>query len=295
MALPPVLASAPGLRAAELVIDGLSVCCFNRTSSEMFWEVAYPRQRQHELRITIQELDGADQPVGQPQPHDVDARVVSFNINLTNGSVAHYGQFPRGGPAARNFDRNAPDNDPHDLGWIIDLAGSELRHGNFLGLKPRHPSRPISLARIRHSLFCTLEPEDEDVIISPRPHDHTHPDSFVLGRNNTEIVGVLLATAPGEIRFESEPVGLLNISPLPYDQNRRYRIEIINTDTHSSPHVPPYVKGDLHLFYDDVIDVDGDQKALWAKPARPGKRFAPDGDCHTNGFGGSTLQPLIEP
>jgi hypothetical protein len=140
-----------------------------------------------------------------------------------------------------------------------------------------------------------LKPEDDDVRISPRLHNNpTHQDSFILGRNNTEIVGVLLATEPGDIRFESEPAGLLNISPLSHDHNHHYRIEIINTDTHSAQHVPPFVRGDLHLFYDDVIEVDGEPKELWAIPPKVG-RFAPDGDCHTNGFSGPALQPLIEP
>ena len=51
--LPAVLANAPGMRAAELVVDGLSVFCFNQ-SGEKFWEVAFPRQAQHDLTITIQ-------------------------------------------------------------------------------------------------------------------------------------------------------------------------------------------------------------------------------------------------
>lgn len=293
--LPNVLAQAPGKRAAILVIDGLSVCCFNRT--KMFWEVAYPRQSEHELRITIWELDGDDNRVGQEPKYDKEVHpdIVSFNISLTKGSTAHYNQYPRGGPVKLDFERLDPDNDPHDLAWLIDLAGPELQH-EFRRLLPRDPSRPVSLARIRHSMFCTLKPEAEPVVISPRRHNNPrHPDRFVLGRNNTEIVGVLLATeAAGEIRFASDPAGLLDINPLPYDQNKRYRIEIINMDTNPTQRVPPFVRGDLHLFYGHVIEVGGEQKELWAFPVEDG-RFAPDGDCHTNGFSGQTLQDLIEP
>src|SRR5687768_2633273 len=127
--LPRVLDSAPGLRAAILVIDGLSVCCFN-DSGEKFWEVAYPRQLRHQLRITIWELDGADQPVGTDPIFDreIHSGVVHFNISLSNGSVAHYSEFPEGGPLTHDFERLAPDNDPHDLAWFIDVRGSELRH-----------------------------------------------------------------------------------------------------------------------------------------------------------------------
>lgn len=291
--LPRVLASAPGRLAAILVIDGLSVCCFNKTGGEKFWEVAYPRQAHHDLRISIWNLDGANKPVGGPI-HDilVDRRVVRFDISLTNGSTDHYTQFPDGGPLTRDFERLAPDNDPHDLAWLIDLAGPELKHG-FRGLLPRNPRRsPVSLARIRHSLLCTLKPEDHPVVISPRRHNNPrHPDRFILGQNNTELVGVLLASAAGELRIASDPAGLLNIV-LPYDETRRYQIEVINMDTRGAQHVRPFARGDLHLFYDDVIDVSGEQKELWAIPS-PSARVAPDGDCHTNGFDGATLEGLL--
>src|SRR5690348_726178 len=169
MELPDVLTSAPGLRAAELLIDGLSVFCFNQTSEEKYWEVAYPRLLQHQLQITIQELDGTGQPVGDMQTHDVPDVVKSFNVRLTNGSLEHYNLFPSGGPREPDFDRtdnSAPDDNPNDLGWMVDLAGPELDHGNVV-LLPGHLSRPISLARIRHSLFCTSKPEAEEVRISP--------------------------------------------------------------------------------------------------------------------------------
>jgi hypothetical protein len=292
--LPPVLTNpALGMRAAELVIDGLSVCCFNSANPGRFWEVAYPRPANHELQITIQQLNGADQPVGQPVIHRIDARVDKFSISLTNGSLEHYNQFPHGGPADPEFHRMATGNDRHDLGWLIDLKGHEIGHGNFVRLMPRHPSRPISLANIRHSLFCVLKPEDEGVRISPRrDNDPNAPHSFPLGRTNTEVVGVLLATRAGDIRFDFLPEGLNRIDPLPYDQNRRYHIDIINSDTHDAQRKPPWVRGDLHLFYNQVIEVDGTEKELWAIP---GGRFAPDGDCHSTGFGGATLEPLIQP
>ncbi|MEK6337244.1 MAG: hypothetical protein AABM67_20165 [Acidobacteriota bacterium] len=295
MELPPVLASAPGLHAAELVIDGLSVFCFNRINSENFWEVAYPRMAEHDLQITIQEFDAAGQPNGTAQVYDVDQGVKSFDISLTNGSVGHYTQFPLGGPSDPNFDRTdpaAPRDNPHDLGWMVDLAGQELQHGNAV-LLPRHPSRPISLARIRHSLFCTLKPEDKEVRISPIIQSSpTSAASYSLPLNNTEIVGVLLGSGPGELRFESDPVGSLNINPLPYSQSQRYRIEIRNNDGLPPAVASPFVRGDLYRFYGVVIQVDGEQKDLWA---HSNNEVTPDGDCHPDFYGGTTLEPLILP
>lgn len=297
--LPPVLDSAPGMRAAELVIDGLSVCCFNKINTEKFWEVAYPHKALHQLRITIHALDAARKEI-EPPLHDVQvtSAVKTFGISLTNGSLTHYepNHFPLGGPSDPHFDREvtSPLDNPHDLGWMVDLAGEELKHGNAV-LLPGDPSRSVSLARIRHSLFCTLEPEEQEVRISPiNQGSPTSAGSFSLPLNNTQIVGVLLGTGPGEIRFESDPAGSLNINPLPYSQTQRYRIKIINEDSVTTqPHEPPFVRGDLQLFYGLVIEVDGVQKDLWAH-SRIGP-VVPEGDCHPNRYGGATLQPLIAP
>jgi|GEM_PF-2666804 hypothetical protein len=299
MELPAVLTSAPGrVRAAELLIDGLSVFCFNQMGAEKFWEVAYPRLLQHQLQITIQQLDAAGHKVGFPQTVDVGNNVKSFNIRLTNGSREHYeqGHFPWGGPRREGFDRtvpSAPTDDPNDLGWMIDLASTELRHGTAR-LLPGHESRPISLARIHHSLFCTLGPEPREVRISPifdgDPRSH---NSVSLPFNNTEMVGVLLGTAPGNIVFESDPANALNINPLPYSLATRYEIEIKNTDLIRPPRVDPFVRGDLYRFYHVFIEVDGVQKDLWAQPRNP--EVDPEGDCHSDFASFPTLETVIQP
>lgn len=291
MTLPEVLKSRPEMRAAELNFDGLAVFCFN--SSKKLWEVAYPRKLRHTLRLKIEALDAADSPISPPLfDKEVDRNVRSFNISLTNGSVGHYKEFPRGGPRAKDFKRKSSGNDPHDLGWMIDLAGNELNHGNFLGL--RRSGRPISLARIQHSLFCNLKPDDEAVKIAPRDADD--PDAGTeLGRTNTEIVGVLLANGPGEIRFESDPAGLIKIGPLQYDLQKRYRIEIINEDEQQQVPKKDFVRGDLRLYYDDVIEVAGEPQDLWAKPVTSAEFVPADGDCHGTEFSGPTLEGLITP
>ena len=294
MDLPPVLTSAPGMRAAELLLDGLSVFCFNQMNAEKFWEIAYPRLAQHELQITIRELNAAGQPVGFPKTVHVDETIKSFNIRLSNGSLEHYDQahFPSGGPRAEGFTRTNPAVNPNDLGWMIDLKGEELQHGTAR-LLPGHKSRPISLARIHHSLFCTLAPEPKEVRISPIfDGDPNSGNSFPL-RNNTEIVGVLLGTAPGDIIFESDPEGALDISGLTYNQDRRYDIEIRNTDMIDPPRVEPFVRGDLFRFYHVLIEVDGVQKDLWAQPKNP--EVDPEGDCHGTTASFPTLAPAIQP
>lgn len=296
MELPNVLTSAPGLRAAELLMDGLSVFCFNQLNDEKFWEVAYPRLLQHDLQINIQELNAIGQHVGFPLTIDVPETVKSFCIYLTHGSLEHFDHFPSGGPKASGFDRSdpsAPTNNPNDLGWMIDLAGPLLDHGN-VKLLEGHESRPISLARIRHSLFCNLAPEPKEVRIAPIFDGDPHSaNSRSIHFNNTQIVGVLLATAPGYIIFESVPPNALNIGPLQYSEAKRYEIEIKNTDLIHPPRVDPFVRGDLYRFYHVLIEVDGVEKDLWAQPPHP--EVDPDGDCHGTTISRPTLESVVQP
>ena len=53
-----------------------------------------------------------------------------------------------------------------------------------------------------------------------------------------------------------------------------------------------FVRGDLRLFYDELIEVSGDQKDLWAIPTPDRHEVSPDGDCHPTILGGGrTLLP----
>ena len=173
---------------------------------------------------------------------------------------------------------------------MIDLKGTELNHGSVVGLRS---NRQITLARIHHSLFCNFITEEQPAVISPRGANRpNHPESFPLGRTNAQIVGVLLAGDSGSIHFESNPPGLLNIGPREHHQGQRFQIEIINEDIDYQPQVQEFVKGDLHLLYDDVIDVDGQERELWAMPRDNGEIPA-NGDCHGTRFSGDSLEPLI--
>lgn len=279
------------LQVAELTIDGLAICCFN--SAEKLWEVAYPRHQQHDLFIIIQELDATRRPVGSPVSHTVPAGVRSFTISLTDGTDTHNAVFPSGGPADANFRRTAPNNDPHDLGWIIDLAGAEPGH-EFSRLLPRQESqRDVTLAQIRHSVFFTSRIGDDPVRLSPRNTDDPFgPGSRVLGHTNEAIGGVLLAAKAGEVRFESDPAGSLNIAPLPYDQTRRYAIRIINEDRQLGVMKGEFIKGDFHFFY-DLIEVNGEQQELWAVPKPLALGSASNGDCDPVTISSPTLRTLI--
>ena len=301
MPLPSVLETRPEMRAAELKIDGLSVLCFNTISGEPFWEVAYPRNQEHALNIIIHELDSNDEfvrEIGPPvEGFRVDPGVRTIEIRLTNGSVDHFADFPNGGPADPNFNRKTS-SDENDLGWMIDLADArnELLHGPVT-LMGSDPSKPISLARIRHSLLCTLKPDEGPAKIAPR--DANDPAAGIeIGRTNGEMVGVLLANDQGQIQFDFQPAGLTTIPPLDYSRDRRYLIMMINEDVEDQvvkndrKSNREFVRGDLRLFYDHVIQV-AHPKDLWARE-KPGFTLThgeTHGDCHPTGFTGRTLRP----
>jgi len=294
------LAAVSGFAVAELTIDGLAICCFN--SSKKYWEVAYLRLKnpKHELVINIQEVNVLGELVGPPKRHQIPEGVLSIGIKLTTGSDQHYTAYPKGGPTDPNFDRDALNNDPHVLNWMIDLSGPEPKHGKFKKLKPKGGDRvPVSLARIYHSLFMVRRPGGDAVKLSPKGKGPSGEGNFRLGRINEEIVGILLATAPGNIEFSFTPAGSHSIDPLPYSGTRLYRIAITNMDVQTK-FLPVekremqdgYVKGDFHHFY-EVLETDDKTKEqeLWAIPRGP---RSVDGDCNPAGAGLPSLDDLIK-
>jgi hypothetical protein len=301
MALPNFSPPVPGFPVAQLTIDGLAICCFNDGSTDggtKLWEVAYPRGLKHNLTITVEELDDEGETIpGTFIPYLVDDRVERFTISLTGGSEAHYDVYPRGGPAVPEFVRTAANNDPHDLGWMIDITGDEPGH-DFRRLLPKSESNVnVTLAQLRYSFFYTRKPGDQPVRFSPvGDNDPLSMASRELGRANEEIDGLLLATEPGEITFEFEPPRSFSIHPLPYDLNRprRYKITIINEDdAHISEPKGGFIKGDFNLFY-DVTDVRGEKQDLWARPRPTTLTGTSDGDCNpVSGSGQRTLRTLI--
>jgi hypothetical protein len=301
MTLPNFQPPVPGFPVAQLTINGLAICCFNNGSSNggaKLWEVAYPRQQGHTLIIAIEALNEQGETINVT-PYPIDDSVRSFTISLTGGSEDHFAAYPQGGPAAQNFVRTNPNNDPHDLGWMIDITGPELGH-DFIRLLPQSESHvPATLAQLRHAFLYTSAPGDQPVRVSPiTANDPLDQGSRELGRTNEEIDGLLLANADGEIVFEFDPLTSFSINPLPYDSSRplRYKITIINEDDQLSALKGGFVKGDLHLFY-DVMAVDGERQDLWARPRPTAPGGATDGDCSpvkgSGGSGQTTLRTLI--
>jgi hypothetical protein len=283
MSLPSFVTRLSKVVAAELFIDGLAILCFNQEDEDdKFWEVTYIRLSRHALALEIERVDADGNPTEHqpfPDPIPIPEPLRRFDISLTTGSNDQFDTFPDGGPKsdADDFDRDDPDNDPHDLNWMIDLNGDEPGHGNVVRIKPA----PVTFGCFHHSLIYTSHPSEYPVRLAPKGHGPQ--GARVLGRTNEEMCGVLLADEAGEIRFDG-----LDIDPLPFDDAQSYRIKVVNEDTESAPHSGNFAKGDFDLFY-KVIQVDGEEKELWAVPKKFGI-VAPDGDCNPSFISLDTLQ-----
>jgi hypothetical protein len=183
----------------------------------------------------------------------------------------------------------ASGNDLNDLRWMIDVAGTEPGHGNVTRLKPRVSGRVgVTLANLRHTLLFTRKPTDLPVRLVPRCSSDPGTQGVELGRTNEKIGGLMMAPAPGQIVFTG-----INIQPLPFDAQTSYRINIVNEDRFNAEHWPGLSKGDFHFLY-EVIEVDGQQKELWAAVVHDEFVNAPDGDCNGTFISLDTLQPLIQ-
>jgi hypothetical protein len=247
----------------------------------------------------VQEMDAQGRPQGNPRTYSIPQEVLSVNIGLTGGSD-NYNLFPAGGLSDRLFSRLEANSSANDLGWMIDFAGAEPRHGRIKRLKGiNSPGRVgVTLARIRHSLFFTQRPGRDSVRLAPKDAGPFGADSFELGRINEEIGAHLLASRPGDLELVFEPAGSFQNLVLPYDENHTYQLAITNMDMPKKL-LPAeqrviqdgYVKGDFHHFY-DIVEVDGTPHDLWAQPRTV---RAIDGDCNPIGGRFRTLQPLIEP
>src|SRR5436190_13809363 len=81
-----------GTPVADLIIDGLALCCFNRDQKK--WEIAFLRDG-HAFEVMVKKLDRSGKITDQGGPRLVkNSRLIE--ILVSNGSAAHFGDFPRG-------------------------------------------------------------------------------------------------------------------------------------------------------------------------------------------------------
>lgn len=285
-----------GTPVAELLIDGLCICCFNRSLME--WEIAFLRDSRHEMEIKIRKVDLEGRVLGeaQLQTPPVDSKLI--RLTLDNGSVAHFDDFEKGFfKALPRFSRAAGD-DSYDYRWVFDFVGREAPHGNFRRFVKDKVK--VTIVTIPNALFFTKRVTKDSVILTLR--DGEPEDGYVLGRTNHTVGAAIYATSPGNIRLDHVGGGSLLEVPLPHGPEYLYEISLTNMDI-TQPEFSParrtlgeYVEGDFKTYY-QVLEVTGAEHTLFAP--RRGPHGVIDGDCHAEGVGHNggnidTLMPLIQ-
>src|SRR5258705_10491218 len=104
----------------EFELDGLGICRFDNTYK--YWEIIFLRPENHELKIEVRDA----QP--QVRTYPIGPTVRRIDLQLANGSNAHYDTFPKGyfQTSAYHFSRagREPNNAcgyPLDFRWAIDF------------------------------------------------------------------------------------------------------------------------------------------------------------------------------
>jgi hypothetical protein len=304
-------------RVAELELDGLALCNFNRKAG--WWEVAFLKETRpdsenpHIFGIRIEEKDQTHQTVGEPfEVPAADLQTVRrLELRVQNGSNDHYTEFANGYFGSASFDRG-PGDHQRDFGWVIDFVGPELseQHGGFKGLKVPRTYEAI-LLKVPHTLFYTKVVTDHPMLLLEVGGKDMHK-AEVFGHTN-ELVGAhVLATTPGDITLigtDLAGVGKID-KTLPYREGHYYRIEfknmearrrkivsdiVKNKEPKKKPKVSDYKDGDFDVYY-EVIDVEKSKRYnLWG-PDRTVTR-GKLGDCNIvrlgSAAGDQTLEDLL--
>jgi hypothetical protein len=295
-----LLLDTNAIRLAELELDGLALCWFNRAAK--WWEVAFLREvsaaskNPHIFSICIEKKDQNNQTVGDPYnvPPEHLRNVRRLNLQVGNGSNAHYTQFPKGYFGYESFDR-AVGAHPLDFGWVIDFGGSELNehHGGFTGLKiPR--AFYATVLKVPHALFYTKEVTKDPMLLLERGKTDKS-EGEVFGYTN-ELVGAhMLAETPGDVRLIGTDIQrhVLIDETLAYQEGHYYRLvfkcmemrrrkivsEIVKSgERKKKAKIKDYKEGDFDAFY-EVIELEkGNRYNLWGpdRTVTKGKL----GDCN---------------
>jgi len=313
MTLRQLLSNHTAVIAADLIIDGLGICCFDsRDAANPHWEVAYLRDARHEFELSISEMTlGGEE--GNSYPNEILGDFRTIHVIVEGGSNAHYAGYPNGyykGGAPFERDING---DREDFRWVIDFIRdpSEVEHGTFVDLKQKSADRnriPVTLLEVPHSLFYTKTLTASPAVFSTR--EHRDPcETDVLGHTNELVGAAVLTNGPSRIIVQGRDWdgNVVVIKDLEYKPNQYYQIGFKNMDKPKSEaynskgiraasvgkgKLKDYQKGDFERFY-DVIGVSGTEKSLWGRKRMEHGRL---GDCHVVMVNSTvpTLEPLLD-
>lgn len=286
----------PDSATANVMIDGLSISCFNRSSRT--WEVGYLRHPLHEL---VLQIDNEVDKISIPR----ETRVVS--IETTRGINPDYNQrFPDGfldlkpvadrrrDPLTFNFEEK------HNFRWAMNLdQGADIPHGDGT-LKP--PPYPVTIAQISDAVFYTNRLSPDNLFLLPLSLDPTTLSATALqqkvfGKAADEIGAAITCEVDGGITITVDGAALMQ---LPHRAKKPWIINLKNmpaTHHHGGSHQMNSVtasasdleQGDFQLYYDSLT-VTGQKQTFWGlkSPLLSGRT-----DCNSGWVSKSSLAGLF--
>jgi len=286
----------PDKATANVLIDGLSVSCFNQ--QHRIWEVGYLRHPMHELILQV--------------GNDVDKFVIPreakvIKIETAKGVKPDYDvEFPRG-----FFDRDPVKDrklDPthfnaearRNFRWAMNLdQGADIPHGAGT-LKP--PPYPVTIAQISDAVFFTNRLSPDNLFLLPLSTDPTRLsvtalNQKVFGKAADEIGAALTCAVDGGITITVDGQPYLQ---LPHTPGKPWEINLKNmpaTHHHGGNHemhnvtasAPDLEQGDFQLYYDS-LDVNGTKQTFWGlkSPFLTGRT-----DCNSGWVSNTSLAGLF--
>jgi hypothetical protein len=286
----------PETATASVMIDGLSISCFNRSSR--IWEVGYLRHPLHQL---ILQIDNEVDKFSIPR----EARIV--RIETTKGIKPDYDTtFPDGffdlkqvanrrlDPLTFNLEQK------YNFRWAMNLdQGADIPHGDGT-LKP--PPYPVTIAHISDAIFYSNRLSPDNLFLLPLSTDPTALSAAALqrkvfGKAADEIGAAIMCEVDGGITITVDGAALMQ---LPHRPEKPWIINLKNMPAmhhHGGNHQMNLVtasasdleQGDFQLYYDS-LDVTGEKQTFWGlkSPLLSGRT-----DCNSGWVSKSSLAGLF--
>lgn len=213
---------------ANLIFDGLGICCFN---SQKIWEIGFLRDDNHDHDLIL-DIDGYP---NMPRPI-VDEHGVVIRISAV-GATSQHTDYPKGyygsGSIADRKKRPTSLEQAEDFGWVIDLEKpGDIDHGTGSLTKPVYP---VTRAFIENAVFYTqsrptkrlhrlLEYED-GIGLSDQEFE-----ARMFGRTNDLIGADITCAAGGWINIEIRRAhgASTTIGPLRHRHGNPWQISLTN-------------------------------------------------------------------
>lgn len=277
---------------ANLTVDGLAICCFASKSEPKRWQIAFLRQPDHALRITIDPGDG-----GKPDHIEVDKDASRLEIRTVKGRTPDYGEHPHGfydkGKLKENRKKKPSGQDAKEnFRWALDLQDKDdVKHGKIKLKRPE--GYGVTLAYIDDALFYTCNQTSSNLYMVPWGVDpNLWPEKlkeWELGMTNDQLGAdieceddggiIILVNGVEKKRLHSRPgkpwqICLMNMRPHHMDE----RGKAGGHGETAARDGGKLEKGDFHLYYDAIETSDG-LFAVWGYPMRWAAPRAESRDC----------------